>query len=156
MVDGIESSITGFAGGAEHDADYYRVASGGTGHAEAVQLVFDTAKLSLADVFDIFWVIHDPTTLNRQGHDVGPQYRSAIFYASPQQKTAAEAAIASAQTLWSDPIVTEVAPLDRFYPAEEIHQDYFAKNPEAGYCQVVINPKLQKLRESFASRLRAS
>lgn len=153
LITGITEVVSGYAGGTKEDADYYRVGSGKTGHAEVVQVTFDTALISLEDVLDIFWALHDPTTPDRQGNDVGPQYRSAIFYANEQQKSVAEASIARAQTLWPDPIVTELTALEMFYPAEDYHQDYFANNPENAYCQIVINPKLKKLKEKFASRI---
>lgn len=154
LIKGVESAVSGYAGGTEKDAEYNRVGSGTTGHAEVVQVTFDPNILALKDVFEIFFTIHNPTTPDRQGNDVGPQYRSAIFYKDDAQKTAAEAAITAVQALWDDPIVTEVVSLEKFYPAENYHQNYFANNPEQGYCQIIINPKLQKLRAKFAERIK--
>lgn len=155
LIDGVTKVVSGYAGGDKADADYHRVGSGKTGHAEVVQITFDTKRISIDDILDIFWALHDPTTLNQQGNDVGPQYRSVIFYASPEQQQAAEAAIARVAPLWDNPIVTEVTPLTVFYPAEDYHQRYFENNPENAYCQVIINPKLTKLRQKFAERVKA-
>jgi peptide-methionine (S)-S-oxide reductase len=154
-VEGVASVVSGYAGGHRADPTYEQVCSGSTGHAEVVQVEFDPQTLPYADVLDVFWAIHDPTSLNRQGADVGTQYRSIILYHDDGQKRIAESSRDAVQQLWSRPVVTEIVPLDVFYPAEEYHQDYYARNPEQGYCQVVINPKLTKLREHFASRLRA-
>jgi peptide-methionine (S)-S-oxide reductase len=154
MVAGVTAVVSGYAGGTESDATYERVSSGRTGHAEAVQVDFDPSALSFDEILDIFWTIHDPTTRDRQGADVGPQYRSVIFYANEEQHCQAVASKERAQTLWEDPIVTEIVPLEAFYPAEEYHQRYYRANPTQPYCQVVINPKLAKLRERFAERIR--
>ncbi len=154
MVRGISSSVCGYAGGTAETANYNAVCSGNTGHAEAVQLHFDPAIISIDDILNIFWIIHNPTTKNRQGHDVGPQYRSAIFYNNQSQKQVADESMQRTQNLWDDPIVTELQPLQAFYPAEDYHQDYFAKNPAQGYCQIVINPMLQELRQAFKDKLR--
>jgi peptide-methionine (S)-S-oxide reductase len=154
MVEGVTAVTSGYAGGHWPNPTYERVTTGTTGHAESVRIEFDPKAISYADILDIFWALHNPTTLNRQGNDVGTQYRSVIFYAGADQKRTAEASLAAAAKLWSDPIVTQLVPLDEFYAAEDYHQDYYAKNPEAGYCQVVINPKLAKLREKFAARLK--
>lgn len=154
LIKGVESAIPGYCGGDKKDAEYNQVVMGMTKHAESVEVIFDTKVIGLADVFDVFWTIHNPTTLNRQGNDVGPQYRSAIFYASDAQKQAAENSIKAVQKLWDDPIVTELAQLEEFYPAEAYHRNYFDKNPEAAYCQIIINPKLQKLRQKFAERIK--
>lgn len=147
---GVESSVTGYAGGAASDADYYKVASGTTGHAEAVRVTFDETVLSSEDLLDIFFLTHDPTTKDRQGADVGPQYRSALFYADESQKADFEAAVRRAQKVWDDPIVTELAPLEAFFEAEPEHQDYFSNNPANPYCSIVINPKLNKARKGYA------
>lgn len=155
LIHGVTAVVSGYAGGSKADADYYKVSSGTTGHAESVKITYDASIISLQEILDIFWAIHDPTTRNRQGHDVGPQYRSAIFYANQTQQHIAEESISSIQALWDDPIVTELVPLEAFYPAEAYHQDYFANNPEQAYCQVIINPKLQKLRQKFAERIRS-
>jgi peptide-methionine (S)-S-oxide reductase len=147
---GIESSISGYAGGSAETADYYRVASGKTGHAESVQVTFDETKLPTVDLLDIFFLIHDPTTKDRQGNDVGPQYRSAMFYENGNQKAEFQAAIDRAQQNWDNPIVTELAQLDMFYPAEPEHQDYFTNNPTNPYCSVVISPKVTKARRVYS------
>lgn len=147
---GVESSVSGYAGGNERDADYYRVASGATGHAETVQVTFDESILPADDLLDIYFLIHDPTTLNRQGADTGPQYRSAMFYENDSQKADFERAVERAQTRWDGPIVTEITPLERFYEGESEHQDYFASNPANPYCSVVINPKVSKARSAYA------
>jgi peptide-methionine (S)-S-oxide reductase len=153
---GVHNVVCGYAGGHISDPTYTDVISGDTGHAEVVEVTFDTALLSLDDIFDIFWVIHDPTTLNRQGHDIGTQYRSIIFYASTEQENTATRSIEKISKLWPDPVTTELVPLGKFYPAEDYHQNYFAKNPTQGYCVAVINPKLIKLREKFRSKLKTS
>ena len=131
--------------------------TGLTGHAEVVRLTFDPAVVSFEDLLHIFFTIHDPTALNRQGADVGTQYRSAIFYHSPEQKETAEKVMGEieAAQIWSDPIVTEITPISQFYPAEDYHQEYFARNPEQGYCRVVIAPKVAKFRKLYLERLKA-
>ena len=146
---GVESSICGYTGGTKEDAHYYTVASGRTGHAESAEVTFDESVISKETLLDIFFLIHDPTTLNRQGNDVGPQYRSAMFYENDDQKVEFEAAIMRAQTHWSDPIVTELSPLTVFYLAEPEHQDYFTHNPANPYCSVVIDPKIIKARSAY-------
>lgn len=157
QIIGVAEVVSGYAGGGTDNPDYEQVCSGRTGHAEVVQLGFDPGIIGYDDVLRIFFAIHDPTTLNRQGHDVGTQYRSIILTHSDDQRRIAEAIIAetSAAGLWPGRIVTELEPLRVFYPAEPYHQDYFAHNPEAGYCRVVIAPKLAKFRRNFAARLRA-
>lgn len=147
---GVTTCVSGYAGGTAEDADYYRVASGKTGHAEAVQITFDETKLPANDLLDIFFLIHNPTTLNQQGADKGPQYRSALFYADPQQREAFQQAIERAQRHWDQPIVTELTQLDTFYEAEPEHQDYFTNNPANPYCSVVIDPKVRKARNTYA------
>lgn len=147
---GVESSLTGYAGGDEADANYYRVMTGATGHAEAVRVTFEESVLPPGDLLDIFFLTHDPTTKDRQGADVGPQYRSALFYADDIQKKDFKAAIDRAQKLWDDPIVTELTPLEAFFEAEPEHQDYFSNNPGNPYCTVVINPKLTKAKQAYA------
>lgn len=154
QIEGVTQVTSGYTGGQTIDPTYYQVASGETGHAEAVQVVFNPAAITLDDILDIFWALHNPTTLNRQGADVGTQYRSAIFYADDSQRVAAETSLKRTQKLWKDTIVTQIEPLERFYPAEDEHQDYFNKNPQAAYCQIVINPKLDKLRQRFNRRLK--
>ncbi len=144
-IDGIESVVSGYAGGQVENPTYEQVCTGETGHAEVVLVTFNPEKISLREVLNLFWKAHDPTTPNRQGHDVGTQYRSAIYYSTEGQRRVAEESMSEAQERFSAPIVTEVAPLDRFYPAEDYHQNYFNSHPFAGYCRVVIAPKLKKL-----------
>jgi peptide-methionine (S)-S-oxide reductase len=153
---GVERVDSGYAGGHVDNPSYRQVCGGTTGHAEVVQVAFDPTVISFEDLLDVFFTIHDPTTLNRQGADVGTQYRSAIFHHSPEQKATAERVIAQleASQAWDDPIVTEVAPLETFYAAEEYHRDYYRRNPNQGYCQVVIAPKIAKLRSKHMQRLR--
>lgn len=146
---GIESSVCGYVGGEAEDAGYYAVASGKTGHAESVQVTFDETVIPAATILDIFFLIHNPTTLNRQGNDKGPQYRSAMFYSDEDQKTEFQAAIERAKMHWDDPIVTELTPLVKFYDAELEQQDYFNKNPSSGYCSIVIEPKIIKARSAY-------
>lgn len=154
LIEGIESVTSGFAGGQMQNPTYYDVTSGKTGHAEVVKVDFDSKKISLEDVLDIFWAMHDPTTKDRQGNDVGSQYRSTILYTDEGQLDVIKKSVESITLLWDDPIVTEVKKLATFYPAEEEHQNYFQKNPERGYCQVIINPKLAKLRAKFTERVK--
>lgn len=156
-LQGVETAISGYAGGHVPKPSYQQVCTGNTGHAEVVQVTFDPDRISFDEILDVFFTIHDPTTLNRQGADMGTQYRSAIFYHTPEQKVTAEKKIRELETegLWPNPIVTEVTPIDVFYPAEDYHQEYFKKNPNAGYCQVVIAPKVAKFRKSFLDRLKA-
>jgi len=151
---GVETVESGYAGGHVPGPTYKQVCTGTTGHAEVVRVEYDPAVISYADLLDVFFTIHDPTTLNRQGNDVGTQYRSAIFYASPEQKAAAEAAVAKFTPHWGK-IVTEITPLDMFYQAEKEHEDYFVRNPGSGYCQAVIAPKIAKLRKAFREKLKA-
>lgn len=149
-LEGVESSLCGYAGGSKEDADYYRVASGRTGHAESVQVTFDETILPAKDLLDLFFLIHNPTTPNQQGADKGPQYRSAMFYTDDTQKADFEAAAKRASLHWDDPIVTEIAPLEKFYEAEAEHQDYFTNNPANPYCSVVISPKIIKARKEYS------
>ena len=151
---GVLAVKSGYAGGGTANPTYKAVCSGTTGHAEVVQVEYDPALITYEDLLDVFFTIHDPTTLNRQGADVGTQYRSAIFYTSAPQKAAAEAAIAKFTPDWGK-IVTEVVPLTIFYPAEAEHEDYFVNNPWSGYCQAVIAPKITKLRKAFREKLKA-
>ena len=152
-VKGVTSAVSGYAGGALPDPDYRSVCGGDTGHAEVVRITYDPTVVTFEDMLDIFWVIHDPTTLNRQGADTGTQYRSVIYYYNDAQRDAAEAAIEQAQAAFRDPIVTELAPAPEFYPAEAYHQNYYDLNPMQGYCQVVIAPKLQKFMTRFGEKL---
>lgn len=155
-LQGVESVESGYSGGSVVNPTYQQVCNGNTGHAEVVQVTFDPAVVSFREILEIFFTIHDPTTLNRQGADVGPQYRSAIFYHTPEQKATAEGGIAELNTaqLWDAPIVTEVTPFERFYRAEDYHQEYFQRNPGQGYCRVVIAPKVAKFRQKYLSRLK--
>jgi peptide-methionine (S)-S-oxide reductase len=146
---GVESSVSGYAGGTSEDAHYYKVATGKTGHAESVQVTFDETIIPAETLLDIFFLIHDPTTLNRQGNDEGPQYRSAMFYEDDIQKKEFEAAIERAKTHWDNPIVTELTSLDVFFEGEPEHQDYFNNNPGNGYCSIVIVPKIIKARKAY-------
>jgi len=145
---GVRSVVSGYAGGSIENPSYRQVCAGTTGHAEVVQVTFDPGLIDFRTVLEVFFTIHDPTTPNRQGADVGTQYRSVIFYHSDAQRETAErlAAELAADGVWPDPIVTEIAPAPVFYPAEEYHQDYYRRNPDQGYCQAVISPKLAKLR----------
>lgn len=153
-INGVKGVVSGYAGGHITTPTYERVVMGSTGHAETVQVTYDPSIIGYADVLEVFWTIHNPTTANRQGNDVGTEYRSVIFYANDEQRRVAEASIQAVAKLWSDPIVTELVPLEQFYEAEAYHQNYYRNNPEQAYCQIVINPKLHKLREKFAARLK--
>ena len=144
-IDGVVSVISGYAGGNKTDPSYEDVVTGKTEHAEVIQIEFDPDKISYDELLDLFWKAHDPTTLNRQGADIGTQYRSIILYHNNTQREAAESSLKRASPLFDRPIVTEVKPLDIFYPAEDYHQDYYENNPNAGYCRIVISPKLKKL-----------
>lgn len=153
---GVEEVVSGYTGGHDPKPTYYAVGSGSTGHAEAVQIHFDPQVISYHDILEVFFTIHDPTTLNRQGADAGTQYRSAIYYDSPEQKQVAEQVMAevAAGGQWRDPLVTELKPLGPFYTAEEYHQRYFERNPNQGYCRVVIVPKVAKLRQHYMEKLK--
>ena len=155
QLKGVSKVTSGYAGGKRPNPTYEAVCTGTTGHAEVVQVEFDPAVISYRDLLDVFFTIHDPTTLNQQGADVGTQYRSAIFFDSPEQQREAQEALAAAKTTWDDPIVTEVVPLTQFYPAEEYHRDYYLRNPNQGYCRVVIAPKVAKARQHFFEKLKA-
>ena len=144
-LDGVQSVVAGYAGGTTLNPTYKQVCSGTTGHAEVAQISFDPAKISYRQLVDLFWDAHDPTTMNRQGADVGTQYRSVIFYHNEDQKLIAELSKQEAQKNFTQAIVTEIQPLTKFYPAENYHQDYYRNNPLAPYCQFVIKPKLKKL-----------
>lgn len=148
-IKGVTKVVSGYTGGAIDNPNYYQVSTGETGHAEAVEITFDETVIPDEVILDLFFLIHDPTTLNRQGADVGTQYRSAMYYADEQQHTAFNDAIGRAKTHWEPPIVTEVALLDTFWPAEDEHQDYFNNNPGNGYCSIVITPKIVKARAAY-------
>jgi len=147
-IKGVVETTTGYAGG-NGEANYYQISTGTTGHAEVTKITFNEAVIPAQTILDIFFLVHDPTTLNRQGADEGTQYRSAMFYENEAQKQEFEAALEHAARIWSNPIVTELAPLETFYKAEDKHQDYFNKHPEAGYCQIVIAPKIVKARNRY-------
>jgi len=148
---GVTSVVSGYTGGHISDPNYRSVSSGRSGHAEAVSVTFDESIISGAIILDLFFLIHDPTTLNRQGHDVGTQYRSAMYYSDQTQQKVFIAAQQRATAHWDDPIVTEIEELGVFYPAEAAHQDYFNKNPGNGYCSIVITPKIVKARAAYAA-----
>jgi peptide-methionine (S)-S-oxide reductase len=154
---GVEKVESGYSGGAVPNPTYRQVCTGTTGHAEVVQVTFDPEVVSFREILEVFFTIHDPTTLNRQGADVGPQYRSAIFYHDEEQRRVAQEVIAKleAEHLWRDPIVTEVTPFDAFYRAEDYHQEYFRNNAYQPYCQVVIAPKVAKFRNQYLAKLKA-
>lgn len=154
-LSGVTDVASGYMGGTKESPRYKEVCTGMTGHAEVIQVQFDNEIISFEEILEVFFTIHDPTTLNRQGADVGTQYRSAIFYHSEAQKEGAEAIKEQMQAIWDDPIVTEISPAETFYPAEDYHQDYFLNNPNQGYCQVVIAPKVAKFRDKFKAKLKA-
>ncbi|WP_309079713.1 peptide-methionine (S)-S-oxide reductase MsrA [Zhihengliuella sp.] len=152
-IRGVTDVVSGYQGGHTPDPHYREVCSGHTGHAEVVAVTFDPAVVPSDVILSIFFTMHDPTTLNRQGYDVGTQYRSVMFYTDERQRRTFHAAIERHQSDWPAPLVTEVSRAPRFYPAEDIHQDFYAKNPGEGYCQVIINPKLSKARQYYATWL---
>ena len=153
---GVHRVVSGYSGGSVVNPTYNQVCSGTTGHAEVVQVTFDPQAVTFREILEVFFTIHDPTTLNRQGADVGTQYRSAIFYHSPAQRETAEQVIAdlTAEQLWRDPVVTELVPFAEFYAAEDYHQDYFERNPYQPYCMAVVAPKVAKFRKKFLDRLK--
>ena len=153
---GVEQVVVGYSGGHVKNPTYEQVCTGTTDHAEGFQVTFDPNVISFEELLKVFFSVHDPTTLNRQGNDVGSQYRSVIFYHSPEQKTTSERVIKEieAEGLWDDPIVTEVTPGTAFYPGEDYHQDYFKKNPWAGYCRAIIAPKVSKFRKQWRENLK--
>lgn len=154
---GVERVESGYAGGRATNPSYEQVCSGSTGHAEVVQITYNPAVISYRDILHIFFTVHDPTTLNRQGADVGTQYRSVVLYHDPEQKQAAEETIKeiSEAKIWPNPIVTEVVPFTAFYKAEDYHQEYFKKNPWQGYCMAVVAPKVSKFRKKYQDRLKS-
>lgn len=152
MLKGVKNVVSGYSGGHVKDPTYKAVCEGTTGHAEVVQVDFDPAVISFRDVIDLFWDAHDPTTLNRQGNDVGTQYRSIIIYTSEEQKKIAQESKVAAEKIIGKPIVTEIVPLDVFYAAEDYHQDYFTKNPYQGYCQAVVRPKVTKFKAKLEEK----
>ena len=154
-VEGVEKAISGYAGGEKADPTYEEVCKGNTGHAEVVQVTFDADSISYREILEIFFALHNPTQLNRQGNDVGTQYRSAVFYHDDTQKAEAEKIIAeiTEEEIWPDPVVTEIVAVNNYYDAEDYHQDYFKNNPQNQYCSMVVAPKLAKFKKTFASRL---
>lgn len=154
QLQGVNEVVSGYAGGHVENPSYFQVCDGSTGHAEVVQITFDEDVIAYRDILDVFFSIHDPTTLNRQGDDVGTQYRSVIFYHSPEQEKIAREVMATLKEMWTEPVVTELLPFSGFYPAEHYHKDFYRQNPEQAYCVYIIEPKLAKFRKSFADRLK--
>ncbi len=157
-VEGVTSAYSGYANGHANNPSYEAVCTGQTGHTEVVQVTFDTDKLSLREVLEIFFALHNPTQLNRQGNDTGTQYRSGIYYHNNAQKIAAEEIVKEieATEIWPDPVVTEILPLENYFQAEDYHQDYFRNNPQNQYCNMVVAPKLAKFKKTFVSKLKKS
>lgn len=157
QLKGVQAVESGYAGGHVANPSYKAVCTGTTGHAEVVQVEFDNEVITFQDILNVFFTIHDPTTLNRQGNDIGTQYRSAIFYHSDEQKRIAEETIQSLNESgpWDNPIVTEVVPIENYFPAEDYHQEYFENNPNQGYCRIVIAPKVAKFRQKYLAQLKA-
>jgi peptide-methionine (S)-S-oxide reductase len=155
-VNGVENVFSGYTGGTTANPTYDEVCTGKTGHAEAVQVNFNPSKISYREILEIFFSVHDPTTLNRQGADLGTQYRSAIFHHNEQQKRVAEELVTELNKadLWDNPVVTQIVPLDTFYPAEDYHKEYFSRHPEQAYCQTVISPKISKFRKQWKKHLK--
>jgi peptide-methionine (S)-S-oxide reductase len=154
---GVEKVVSGYSGGHVDNPTYEQVCTGTTGHAESVQITYDPAKISYDELLEVFWRTHDPTTKDRQGNDIGPQYRSVIFYHDAEQKKLAESykAKLEAEHIWNRPIVTEIVPFTKFWPAEAYHQNYYNSNPSKGYCRFVITPKIEKFKKIFKDRLKA-
>lgn len=155
QIEGVVEVEPGYAGGEWPNPTYERVCSGTTGHAEVVRVTFNPDVIDYSAILDIFWVIHNPTLINQQDYDKGTEYRSIILFANPWQEKAAVLSKAEVQKLWDEPVATEIVPLVQFWPAEPEHKDYFNKNPERAYCQIIINPKLEKLKQHFAKRLKS-
>lgn len=154
QVAGVTRVESGYAGGQQANPTYEQVCCGGTGHAEVVRIEFDPAVVSYRDLLEIFFTIHDPTTLNRQGNDTGTQYRSVIFFLSAQQEATARQVVAEMAGVWDAPLVTELGPLANYYRAEDYHQDYFHRHPLQGYCAFVVEPKVSKFRKTFSGKLK--
>jgi peptide-methionine (S)-S-oxide reductase len=151
LLPGVKDVVSGYAGGKEQNPTYEQITSKRTGHAEVIKIDYDPEKISLEKLLDYFWHVHNPTQVGGQGNDIGPQYRSIILYSSPAQKAAAEKSMAAAAKVFRDPLTTEIVALEKFWPAEKYHQDYFRLNPNAGYCSYVIAPKVKKLKEKVAA-----
>ncbi len=155
-LEGVERAVSGYSGGSAEDPSYQQVCAGGTGHAEACQITYNPDRISYEQLLEVFWKTHDPTTRNRQGNDIGPQYRSVIFYHDDEQKKLAEeykSKLESAK-IWDRPIQTEIVPFEKFWPAEDYHQNYYSNNPNQGYCRLVITPKIEKFQKVFQDRLK--
>jgi peptide-methionine (S)-S-oxide reductase len=152
MLKGVKKVVSGYAGGHVKNPTYKQICQGDTGHAEVIRVDYDPAEITFRDVIDLFWDAHDPTTLNRQGNDVGPQYRSIILVTTDEQKKISEESKVNAEKIIGKPIVTEIVPLEIFYPAEDYHQDYFTNNPYQGYCQAVVRPKVSKFKEKLKEK----
>lgn len=152
---GVEKVESGYAGGKPRNPTYREICTGLTGHAEVIRITYDPAKVDLSTILAVFFTTHDPTTLNRQGADSGTQYRSVIFFKNEAEKLAAESAKLAAQSIWDDPIVTEISPLPEFFLAEDYHQDYYRNNPNQGYCAFIINPKMSKFRKDWKAFLKS-
>ena len=155
-LNGVEKVMPGYSGGHVENPTYEQVCTGTTGHAESIQITYDPAKISYDALLEVFWKTHDPTTKNRQGNDIGPQYRSVVFYHDPGQKKLAESYKARLETekIWDRPIVTEIEPFSKFWPAEDYHRNYYSNNPSKGYCALVITPKIEKFKKIFKERLK--
>lgn len=151
---GVQAVESGYTGGTVANPSYEQICEGTTGHAEVVRLTFDPEVISFREILEVFFTIHDPTTLNRQGNDVGTQYRSVIYYHSPEQQDIARHVIAEMANVWDAPIVTELSPAETYYKAESYHQDYFNQNPQQGYCAYIVAPKVSKFRKTFADKLK--
>jgi peptide-methionine (S)-S-oxide reductase len=156
MLPGVKDVVSGYAGGKEPNPTYEQVCAHATGHAEVIKIDFDPDKVSLERLVDYFWHVHNPTQVDGQGNDHGPQYRSIILYSNPAQKAVAEKSRDAAAKVFRDPIVTQIVPLEKFWPAEKYHQDYFARNPNAGYCQFIIAPKIKKLEQELKTEKSAA
>jgi peptide-methionine (S)-S-oxide reductase len=156
QLKGVQKVVSGYSGGKKANPTYEEVCTGLTGHAECTQITYDPKLISFAELLEVFWMTHDPTTLNRQGADSGTQYRSAIFYTDEEQKQEAIAykAKLDKEKIWIDPIVTEITKFEKFYPAENYHQKYYQSNPDQGYCRIVITPKIEKFKKIFADKLK--
>lgn len=152
MLKGVKKVVSGYSGGHVKDPTYKQICNGDTGHAEVIRIDYDPALITFRDVIDLFWDAHDPTTLNRQGNDVGTQYRSIILYTSEEQKKVSEESKVNAAKIIGKPIVTEIVPLEVFYPAEDYHQDYYKNNPYQGYCQAVVRPKVSKFKQKLQEK----
>lgn len=155
-MNGVQSVESGYTGGKVENPSYEQICGGMTGHAEVVRVFFDPEVVSYREILEVFFTIHDPTTLNRQGNDIGTQYRSVIYYHSPEQEATAKQVIAAMAKVWGAPIVTELSPAEKYYKAEDYHQNYFRQNPNQGYCAFVVAPKVVKFRQTFANKVKTA